>query len=121
MGCEPKSKEKLIAKARANKLRAKLISEGKMPYKWANSELNEVQLSLLDKGNLDGKKVNINMTDYNMRIKKGELSSKFIEWLSANKNNEFVAKKYNNDKTLVKYELEGVENWIFTIFDLDPI
>lgn len=65
-----------------------------------------------------GKKVRIKHEDYEMRIKNHELSQKFIDWFEANKNNEFIVESKYNSYTV---QLTGVENWIFTLYDLEPV
>lgn len=65
-----------------------------------------------------GKRVRIRHDDYDMRILKGELSAKFIEWYQTNKNNEFIVKGLARNTSYSMYELEDVENWIFNYSDL---
>lgn len=69
------------------------------------------------------KKVKVRLDDYNVRKKNNELSGSFVEWLEVleeNKDKVFTAKKYDRFKDGV-YELEGVENWLFTESDLELV
>jgi len=119
MKYKPKSKVKLLSEARANKLRNKLIEDGKLSPEFGDTTLNEIQLELLVKGNLDGKKVTIDVDAYEVRFQNNEMrNEKFREFIRNSKNKVFTAKLIEGSN-LIKYELEEVEYWIFTIFDLN--
>jgi len=67
----------------------------------------------------NGKKVRIKTDDYVKRIKDGELSQNFIEYLEDNKDRIFTAKSVPNSK--IRYTFVEDETWIFTFYDLEII
>jgi len=66
----------------------------------------------------DGKEVRITFADFQTRIENNELSNLFINWIADNINKTFIAKKSHLEYV---YSLEGVDNWLFSIRDLELV
>lgn len=113
-----KSKQKLLAELRAKHLRRVLVTKGLI----SGEKDGILDRQFERKGDLVGKKVRLIKDDYEMRIKKGSLSESFVAWYQANKDNVFIARLPSDGITRTGiYEFEGVDNWLFSIYDLEEV
>jgi len=118
MNYKLKSKQKMLSELRANSIRDRLISEGKIDVKHKNESLNQLELLIMERGDLHDEKVLIDVESYEKRFTNDEYQNEiFRSFVRENKTTEFTAKVIKGSSRL-KYTLENVDNWIFTVFDL---
>lgn len=69
---------------------------------------------------LTGKTVRLDKDKIRERMDRGELSKLYINWFNENKDNEFIVKG-KDEQLKIMYQLEGVEFWVFSEFDLEIV